>query len=193
MRWAIHAAAPCPIGRPIDGVRLQVLTTDRRPVPDGEVGELWIGGAGVGRGYLGDPGQTTARFIDGWYRSGDLVRWNGHGDLVFCGRVDDQVKIRGFRVEPGEVIAQLRQLPEVADAVVMARRAVDGDAYLVPLVVPRPGSAEAPDTLLNNPLLSYTGVWLRDGSAMVTTAASLKRDPRSVDTLQSTSGTDAAS
>jgi amino acid adenylation domain-containing protein len=116
-----------PIGRPLGGIRAYVLAgLDRVPV--GVPGELCIGGAGVTRGYLGDPAATAAAFVpDPWqpgqrmYRTGDRVRWLADGRLEFLGRTDDQVKIRGFRIEPGEIAATLRQHPEVSDAVVVAR------------------------------------------------------------------------
>ncbi|HLO95101.1 MAG TPA: thioesterase domain-containing protein, partial [Burkholderiaceae bacterium] len=119
-----------PIGRPIANTRTYVLDERLRPVPLGVVGELYIGGAGVARGYLGRPELNEACFIaspfaqDGGgrlYRSGDLVRQLDNGALQFIARRDLQVKIRGYRVEPGEVEAQLCQLPGVHNAAVLAR------------------------------------------------------------------------
>ncbi len=115
-----------------------------RPVPLGLPGELYIGGAGVARGYLGRAAETAGRFSPDpfseergarLFRSGDLARWRNDGELLFLGRVDHQVKIRGFRVEPGEVEAALVAQPGVRAAVVVPREGSGGDgrldAYLV--------------------------------------------------------------
>jgi amino acid adenylation domain-containing protein len=116
-----------PIGYPLGGQRAYVLD-GLEPVPVGVPGELFIGGAGVTRGYLGDPAATAAAFLpDPWspgqrmYRTGDRARWRPDGRLDFLGRRDDQVKIRGFRIEPGEITATLRTHPQVGDAAVIAR------------------------------------------------------------------------
>ncbi|MFF3767605.1 MupA/Atu3671 family FMN-dependent luciferase-like monooxygenase [Streptomyces sp. NPDC001922] len=133
---------PVPIGRPVDNVRLSVLGAAGEPVPVGTVGELYVGGAGLARGYLGRPEETERRFVtlpgsDGrWYRTGDRVRWTPGGVLEFHGRTDDQVKIRGFRVEPDEVTRMLAEVAEVREAVVLARRNAAGEAYLAAFVVP---------------------------------------------------------
>jgi aspartate racemase len=135
-----------PIGRPIPNTRVYVLDPQRRPVPIGVPGELWIAGDGLARGYLDRPELTAQRFIvhrlsdtleERLYRSGDLVRWRGDGTLEFLGRLDDQVKVRGYRVEPGEIETVLMQHPGVRDAVVVTRPAPDGDPRLVAHVVGR--------------------------------------------------------
>ncbi|MEU5693057.1 amino acid adenylation domain-containing protein [Actinosynnema sp. NPDC020468] len=111
-----------PIGRPIRNTRLYVLGPRRHPVPIGIPGELYVGGAGVGRGYLNDPATTARAFVDDpfepglLYRTGDRVRYRADGQLEFLGRRDNQVKIRGRRVELGEVEAALLAVPGVRDA-----------------------------------------------------------------------------
>ncbi len=118
------------IGSAIHGVSVHVVDAHLRPVPDGEPGELLIGGAGVARGYHGAPTLTAERFVPDpftglpgarLYRSGDLVRRAPDGGLTFLGRLDDQVKLRGFRIEPDEVTAVLREHPAVRDAAVVVR------------------------------------------------------------------------
>lgn len=127
-----------PIGGPITNTRLYVLDGWGSPVPQGLVGELYIGGPGVALGYVGDPADTAARFSadpfsrDPWgrmYRTGDLVRLNDRAQVEFLGRADRQLKLRGFRIEPAEIEAALRSHPAVGDAVV--RLVDDGDPRLV--------------------------------------------------------------
>ncbi|GAB3396111.1 hypothetical protein GCM10027514_44320 [Azotobacter armeniacus] len=123
-----------PIGRPLAGIRTQVLDAALNAVPPGVAGELYLGGIGLGRGYLGRAGLTAERFVadpfdpEGGrlYRTGDLVRWNAEGQLEYLGRLDQQVKIRGLRIELGEVEAQLLAQPEVREAVVVAQEGPGG-------------------------------------------------------------------
>ncbi|MFI9388346.1 amino acid adenylation domain-containing protein [Kutzneria sp. NPDC052558] len=134
---------PVPIGTAIAGARLHVMDSELNLVPDGEVGELYIGGAGVARGYLGRPGLTAAAFVpDPWsgdgarlYRTGDLVHRDAVGRLMFHGRADDQVKLRGYRVELGEIEGVLRSHPDVHAAAVTVHDRGTGRAALVAHVV----------------------------------------------------------
>ncbi|WP_128429546.1 non-ribosomal peptide synthetase/type I polyketide synthase [Streptomyces cyaneus] len=132
-----------PIGRPVAGTELAVVTEDGRPCAADEPGELLIAGTGLTPGYLGEPQLTAEAFVERggrrWYRSGDRVRRTTDGVLEFLGRLDDQVKVRGHRVELGEVEAALLTHPDLARAAVLL---VAG--RLVAYVEPRPG-ADEPD------------------------------------------------
>lgn len=120
-----QAISPIPIGRPASNVQLYILDAQMNLLPKGAIGELYIGGMGVGLGYLNNAQNTAQQFIANpfcqgeiLYKTGDLVRYNANNDLVFISRADNQLKIRGFRIELGEIEAHLRQIDGVIDAVV---------------------------------------------------------------------------
>ncbi|WP_245730646.1 non-ribosomal peptide synthetase/type I polyketide synthase [Micromonospora pallida] len=129
------------IGQPVPGTWIRVLDDDGRPTPVGVPGEAYLGGRQLGRGYLGLPEETAARFLHHpeygpVFRTGDVLRWRPDGQLEFLRRADAQVQIRGFRVEPGEAEHHLRRLDGVRDAAVRGWRDPEGGHYLAGYVVP---------------------------------------------------------
>ncbi|RUR75333.1 non-ribosomal peptide synthetase [Chlorogloeopsis fritschii PCC 9212] len=145
-----------PIGHPIANTQLYVLDQYLQPVPKGVAGELYIGGAGIARGYFNQPELTAQKFIPHpfsdepgarLYKTGDQVRFRVDGTLEFLGRLDNQVKLRGFRIELGEIESLLCLHPTVKDAVVMVREDVAGDQRLVSYLVLQPESSLAVDNL----------------------------------------------
>ncbi|HEX6904707.1 MAG TPA: amino acid adenylation domain-containing protein [Thermoanaerobaculia bacterium] len=150
LRIGADGAGVLPIGGPMANTRVHILDPRMRPVPMGVPGEIFIGGGGVSRGYIGRPDLTAERFVpDPWsvqaggrlYRTGDLGRFLPDGTIDFLGRADFQVKIRSHRIELGEIEAVLLQAPGVAQAVVAARDDQGGDRRLVAYVVPADGEA----------------------------------------------------
>jgi len=139
-RWEGHVS----IGRPIDNLRAYVLDARMEPVPEGITGELYLGGAGLGRGYLGQPALTAERFVPDplsaipgarLYRTGDLARFLPNGELEYLGRADSQVKLRGHRIEPGEIEAAIRAWPGVSAATVLVAPTLSGELGLIAYLV----------------------------------------------------------
>jgi len=132
-----------PIGRPIANAEIYILDEELRPVPIGSEGQLYVGGAGVGRGYRNRPELTAERFIPHpfsgnghrLYRTGDLARWLPDGQIAFLGRSDDQIKIRGFRIEPNEIVSLLSAHPAIEECAVVARGDAPGEERLVAYIV----------------------------------------------------------
>ena len=155
------------IGQAIDGVRIYIVDEQMRRVPEGMPGEMLIGGAGVGRGYINLPELTAQRFLPDpfvageasrFYRTGDLARRLSDGQIMFLGRVDDQVKIRGYRIEPGEISAVLNRHPGVETTCVTARADEAGETRLIAYIVMKPGAdlrASELRTLLAEHLPNY--------------------------------------
>ncbi|QKY12014.1 non-ribosomal peptide synthetase [Janthinobacterium lividum] len=151
--FPITAVAPgavsVPIGLPIANTQIYLLDSHMAPVPLGVTGELYIGGDGVGRGYLNQPELTAERFVDDpfsqqpgarLYRSGDLARRLQDGTIDYQGRNDQQVKLRGYRIELGEIETRLKACDDVRDAIVLIQQEADGDKRLVAYVVPEEGA-----------------------------------------------------
>lgn len=143
--WAGEHSVP--IGRPIGNTQVYVLDEGMQPCPIGIPGELYTGGDGLARGYLGQPELTAQKFVPNplgtpgarLYRTGDLARWRADGNLEFLGRLDEQLKIRGYRVEPGEIEHVIAQHPCVEQAVVVARPDSSGSKSLAAHIVVREG------------------------------------------------------
>ena len=144
-----------PIGQPILNMQVYILDATMQPVSDGEVGELFIGGRGVARGYLGRPVLTEKRFVsnpfstdggDQLYRTGDLGRIGSDGNIEYCGRIDEQINLRGYRIEPEEIEAKLTQFDSVGQGVVILQTTPSGKQQLVAYIVPEglPGELDIP-------------------------------------------------
>jgi amino acid adenylation domain-containing protein/non-ribosomal peptide synthase protein (TIGR01720 family) len=131
-----------PIGAPLPETTVYILDDQQALLPIGAIGEIWVGGSGVGQGYLNRPDLTAERFVENpyrpgerLYRSGDLGRWRGQGTLEYVGRNDDQIQIRGYRVEPGEVVNHLLSHPDISQAHVAATSNHGGQPELVAYLV----------------------------------------------------------
>lgn len=156
------ARGAVPIGRPIANAQIYILDDNLRPVGVGMRGEIYIGGEGLGRGYINQPARTAERFIpdpfsrregDRLYKTGDIGRFIADGNIEFLGRIDSQVKVNGFRVELEEVSSALIELPSVGDAVVLVQERGPADKRLIAYVVAnspaRPSATELRESLAN--------------------------------------------
>jgi amino acid adenylation domain-containing protein len=132
------------LGRPIQNARCRVIDHAGTLAGVGVPGELWLSGASLGLGYVGDPTATRAKFVRDhdtvFYRTGDLVRWNHAGELQYLGRIDAQLKIRGYRIELAEIEAALADLPQLSGAAVVSRQDLRGSPMLVAYIVPSPAA-----------------------------------------------------
>lgn len=153
-----------PIGTPVANTHVYILDASLQPVPIGVVGELYIGGEGLARGYLNQPDLTAERFIPHpfvtgkkIYKTGDLCRWLEDGHIEYIGRIDDQVKLRGFRIELGEIESILGQHPQISNAVVLLREDIPSDQRLVAYILfqNNPVDTEVLRTFLKDKLPDY--------------------------------------
>ena len=177
------------IGRPIDNTRIYVLDEHMKQVPIGAIGEIYIGGAGLGRGYLNHPELTAERFVSNpfspdinarLYKSGDLARYLPDGQIAFLGRTDEQIKIRGYRIELHEITRILSGHPMVDASLVLAREDTAGDKRLVAYIVAK-SSTQPTDRDLRHflsrhlPAFMVPGVFVRLGSMPVSANGKIDR------------------
>jgi amino acid adenylation domain-containing protein len=141
---AADAEQPPPIGRPIDGAEIYILDESLNPVTRGEIGELCIGGAGVGRGYVNSPELTANKFVPDpfmnnpgarLYRTGDRARWLPDGQIEYIGRLDNLIKIQGYRIEPNEIVGALNKHPAIQASAAVARQDGMENSRLVAYIV----------------------------------------------------------
>ena len=146
---AEHIGTPPSIGRPIANTQLYILDEQMQQVPIGETGELYIGGRGLGRGYLNHPELTAERFVSvpfsdepgaRLYKTGDLAYFLPDGQVAFLGRADHQIKIRGYRIEPSEIVAVLNSHPAIQTSLIVAREDTPGNKRLVAYIVSSSGA-----------------------------------------------------
>jgi thioester reductase-like protein len=173
-----------PAGRPAGPARIMVLDGHLNPVPQGTSGEVYIGGPGVARGYLGSPGLTAERFLPDpagapgsrMYRTGDLGRWLTAGSLEVAGRMDRQLKVRGYRIEPGEIEDVLAGHPDIDQASVVASARHPGDTRLVAYYTPTSAAAQ---TALHHPPAASLRRYLLDRlPSYMVPAAFIARHPK---------------
>jgi len=177
------------IGRAIDNVQVYIVDEQLQPVPCGVAGELLVGGAGVGRGYINLPELSKEKFpsdcfsgIEGarLYRTGDLARKEPDGQITFLGRLDNQIKIRGYRIEPGEIEAVMHRHPAIQTSIVTARTTDSGDRSLVAYVVMKPdisASASELRTFLSSYLPDHMipGTFVNLAEVPLTTSGKIDR------------------
>jgi non-ribosomal peptide synthetase component F len=188
--WSLVSRVPSsgviPIGRAIGNTQAYVLDGQQEPLPAGVEGELYVGGAGVARGYLGRSELTSERFVPDpfsaepgarLYRTGDLGRWLADGTLEYLGRNDHQVKIRGYRIELGEIESRLSTLAGVDEVVVVAWEDVLGDRHLVAYYAGDPLPAESMRAHASGSLPAYMvpSVYVHVGALPVTANGKLDR------------------
>ncbi len=183
-----------PVGRPAGPARLMVLDGQLKPVPPGTSGEVYIGGPGVGRGYLGRPGLTAERFLPDpagapgsrMYRTGDLGRWIEAGRLEIAGRMDRQLKVRGYRIEPGEIESVLAGHPDIDEVSVVATSRHAGDSHLVAYYTPTRAAAQ---TALHHPRAASLRRYLLDRlPSYMIPAAFIARHPKHVPAAKPSTG-----